>query len=112
MKRLILTSIIVLTFLILLVYINLKVSQQNRIYQNISATSTSREIENSISESNKNNQEIKYVIKKGDTLWQIAERYYGSGLEYKKIIEKNPGKTFKFGDGREGLIYEGTEIKI
>jgi uncharacterized membrane protein len=53
-----------------------------------------------------------YTIKKGDTLWEIAEAKYGSGLEYYKIIEKNPGKVFKFADGKDGLIYEGTILDL
>lgn len=30
-----------------------------------------------------------YVVKKGDTLWKIAESYYGDGSLYKKIFEAN-----------------------
>ena len=30
-----------------------------------------------------------YTIKKGDTLWAIAEKHYGSGAKYPKIVEAN-----------------------
>lgn len=37
-----------------------------------------------------------YTVKKGDTLWTIATKYYGSGAKYTKIAEanklKNPNK--------------------
>jgi len=31
----------------------------------------------------------RYVVKKGDTLWKIAEHYYGDGSLYKDIFEAN-----------------------
>jgi len=114
--------IIIITFTLLGVYFLNKQYYYNQIQNNISATSTIRDQENqtekysqdeySQSKNKEIKTEIKYVIKKGDTLWDLAEKYYGSGFEYHKIIEKNPGKTFKFADGRQGLIYEGTEIII
>lgn len=30
-----------------------------------------------------------HEVKKGDTLWKIAEKYYGDGNLYKKIFEAN-----------------------
>lgn len=30
-----------------------------------------------------------YEVKKGDTLWKIAENYYGDAKLYKKIFEAN-----------------------
>ena len=32
----------------------------------------------------------KYVVKKGDTLWGVAQRTYGDGKQYKKITAANP----------------------
>ena len=31
-----------------------------------------------------------YVVKKGDTLWGIAQKTYGDGKQYRKIIAANP----------------------
>jgi len=33
----------------------------------------------------------KYTIKKGDNLYTIAKKRYGSGNDYKKILAANPG---------------------
>ena len=33
-----------------------------------------------------------YTVKKGDTLWEIAEAMYGSGLQWPKIYNANKGK--------------------
>ena len=30
-----------------------------------------------------------YTVKRGDTLWDIAHRFYGSGTEWRRIAEKN-----------------------
>ena len=30
-----------------------------------------------------------YIIEKGDSLWKIAEKAYGSGIKYKEIFEAN-----------------------
>ena len=32
-----------------------------------------------------------YTIQKGDTLWSIAETYYGSGQRWVDIVDANPG---------------------
>jgi nucleoid-associated protein YgaU len=31
-----------------------------------------------------------YTVKKGDSLWSIAKRYYGDGKKWRKILEANP----------------------
>lgn len=57
--------------------------------------------------SKNNNKSKYYVIKKGDTLWEISKKFYGKGSEWKKIanankkIIKNPNK-----------IYPGVKIYI
>ena len=33
----------------------------------------------------------KYTIKKGDTLYRIAATHYGTGRDWKKIVDANPG---------------------
>ncbi|MCC6681487.1 MAG: LysM peptidoglycan-binding domain-containing protein [Phycisphaeraceae bacterium] len=32
-----------------------------------------------------------YTIKKGDTLWSIAQRHYGNGQKWQDIVSANPG---------------------
>lgn len=34
----------------------------------------------------------KYTVKKGDTLWGIAKKYYGNGAKYTKIVNANKSK--------------------
>ncbi|MGG1249879.1 LysM peptidoglycan-binding domain-containing protein [Brevibacillus agri] len=34
-------------------------------------------------------QDIVYIVRKGDTLWDIAKKYYGDPLQYKKIMADN-----------------------
>ena len=33
-----------------------------------------------------------YTVKKGDTLWAIAKRFYGDGKEFTRIVDANKGK--------------------
>jgi len=32
----------------------------------------------------------RYVVKKGDTLWSLAQKTYGDGKQYKRISSANP----------------------
>lgn len=48
-----------------------------------------------------------YVIEKGDTLWEIAEKAYGDGTKYKKIVEVNR-EVIKNAD----KIFPGQKIRI
>ena len=48
-----------------------------------------------------------YTIKKGDTLWGIAKKYYGKGSLYTKIYNANKDKI-----KNPNLIYPGQVIKI
>jgi len=107
--------ITIIVFLILGYFLASKLNYQYHIEKNISSSKTVRDSNEYSSHLEKEPSKIfekKYVIQKGDTLWDLAEKNYGSGFDYPKIIENNPGKTFLFEDGRQGLIYEGTEIII
>lgn len=53
---------------------------------------------------------INYVVKRGDTLWAIAEKYLGSGKKYPQIAQENniknpdliyPGQVFRITTGGE-----------
>lgn len=48
-----------------------------------------------------------HTVKKGDTLWAIAKKYYGNGNQYKKIFNENKS-IIKNPD----LIYVGQKILI
>ena len=45
-----------------------------------------------------------YTVKKGDTLWAIAQRYLGSGYKYKEIKDLNALNS--------DMIYPGQTLKI
>jgi len=46
-------------------------------------------------------------VQKGDTLWALAAKYYGSGAQYTKIYEANKDKI-----SNPNLIYPGQELTI
>ncbi|MDE6261597.1 MAG: LysM peptidoglycan-binding domain-containing protein [Oscillospiraceae bacterium] len=48
-----------------------------------------------------------YTVKKGDTLWAIAAKYYGKGSEYAKIYEANGDKI-----SNPNLIYPGQVLTL
>lgn len=52
-----------------------------------------------------NNTEIEYIVKAGDTLWDIAEREYGSGIKYVDILLDNGLKTTTIHPGQKIKIY-------
>lgn len=84
-----------------------KLKYQEKLRNDTSSAATKRE-ENQIPE--KISIPKTYTVKSGDTLWGIAEKEYGSGFKYHDLISKNPGKTFKFKNGHEGLIFPGTVL--
>lgn len=49
-----------------------------------------------------------YTVKKGDCLWTIAKKFYGSGADYKKIYEANKDTIGK----NPNLIYPGQTFTI
>lgn len=65
-----------------------------------------------------------YIVKKGDTLWTIAQRFYGTGTKWqalyqanKDIIESTAKKQWKAAgknrDSQNGhWIFPGTKISI
>lgn len=49
-----------------------------------------------------------YVVKRGDSLWAIAKKFYGNGSQYTKIYNRNK----KVIGSNPNLIYPGQKYKI
>ncbi len=45
----------------------------------------------------------KYVVKTGDTLWEIAEAVYGSGFEWQTIASANADAIYTLSNGNVGI---------
>src|SRR5205823_3939645 len=56
---------------------------------------------------------VRHVVQRGETLWSIAERYYGNGEEFDRLIDANVGRQM---DGRQfdraALIYPGWVLDV
>ena len=52
-------------------------------------------------------QERTYTVQPGDTLWGIAQKYYGAGAEYKRLATANSGQI-----QNPNLIYPGQVLTI
>jgi len=50
---------------------------------------------------------ITYTVQPGDTLWSIAERFYGSGHSWARVFEANLGRV-----QMPGLIFPGQQLVI
>lgn len=64
-------------------------------------------------------QERDYIVKRGDTLWDLAKAYYGSGTKYTiiydanhEIIEEEAKKRGRQSSNGGYWIYPGTELTI
>ncbi len=103
-----------ITLLFCLGLIYQKYSYTQKLLNDTSSASTVRdkEINSQTEKVTSPIQTKKHIVQKGDTLWDLSVKYYGDGFKYHEIIKKNPGKTFKFQNGAEGLIYPGTELEI
>lgn len=47
-----------------------------------------------------------HIVKRGDTLWGLAKRYYGNGALYQRIVSANPKIK------NPNLIIDGWELVI
>jgi nucleoid-associated protein YgaU len=54
-----------------------------------SSSSSSSSKSSSSSTSKSSSPQRKYTVKSGDTLWKIANKYYGNGALYTKIVSAN-----------------------
>ena len=55
-----------------------------------------------------------YLVGSGDTLWSIAERAYGSGTEYRRVIDANLGRRMADGQlfSARGVIQPGWQLLV
>lgn len=52
-------------------------------------------------------QGASYTVKRGDTLWEIAEGAYGDGAQWTKILEANKNDIGFLANGKQALIVPG-----
>lgn len=65
---------------------------------------------NNSNKNNTNNTQKTHKVKKGDCLWDIAQKYYGKGNLYPKIKEANKSKYPSL--AKNNVIYVGMELII
>lgn len=53
-----------------------------------------------------------YTVKKGDTLWEIAEAVYGNGAQWTKILAANSSSIGFLPNGSQALIVTGQVLVI
>ena len=75
--------------------------------------------EESVESSSQGSQGQEYVVKQGDTLWDLAGRFYGDSTKYgqiyeanKDVIEETARRHGKSGSGQGYWIWEGTALFI
>ncbi len=55
-----------------------------------------------------------YSVQRGDTLWTIAERFYGTGEEFPRLVDANVGRTVADGQTfpETGVIEPGWQLHV
>jgi len=53
-----------------------------------------------------------WKVRRGDTLWEISEAWYGSGSKWTKIRDLNSKKVYKNRDGLKILIVPGQTLRL
>lgn len=53
-----------------------------------------------------------YVVKDGDTLWEIAEAKYGDGTAWTRILEANSADVGYLPSGQQALIFAGQTLVL
>ncbi|MBV9600662.1 MAG: LysM peptidoglycan-binding domain-containing protein [Chloroflexi bacterium] len=55
-----------------------------------------------------------HLVRDGDTLWSIAEQAYGSGTEYRRLVDANVGRSMTDGEvfSARGVIRPGWQLVV
>jgi nucleoid-associated protein YgaU len=53
-----------------------------------------------------------YEVQQGDTLWEIAEGFYGDGFMWTQILNANSSQIGFLPDGSQALIFPGTQLVL
>lgn len=59
-------------------------------------------------------RDVEYTVQPGDTLWGVAERFYGTGYEFPRLVTANVGRQMPDGEHftRAGVIQPGWVLRI
>lgn len=82
----------------------------NKLNNNSNNSSNNSKPNNSTSDKKEEQTQKTYTVKKGDCLWDIAQKYYGKGSEYPKI--KNTNSTKYPSLKKNNIIYVGWVLVI
>ena len=94
----------------LLEYRPIEVSSLNGSNTNSNSNNTQNTSRPSETNTNSNNQQKTHKVVRGDTLYDIAKKYYGNGNLYPKIKEANKSKYPSL--SKNNIIYVGMELII
>lgn len=94
----------------LLEYRPIEVSSLNGSNTNSNSNNTQNTSRPSETNTNSNNQQKTHEVVRGDTLYDIAKKYYGNGNLYPKIKEANKSKYPSL--AKNNIIYVGMELII
>lgn len=56
--------------------------------------------------------ELRYTVQSGDSLWLIAERYYGTGYEWPRLMAANEGRLMPGGVRFSNVLQPGWEVIV
>ena len=78
--------------------------------ENNNTTSSGTSTPDRPTENNPSTESKSHKVVKGDCLWDIAQRYYGKGSLYPKLVEKNKAKYPSL--AKNNIIYVGWELEL
>ena len=85
-------------------------NQSNNLNSNNSNNSQNTSRPNNKTNTNSSNQQKSHKVVKGDSLWDISQKYYGNGGLYPKIKEANKAKYPSL--SKSNVIYTNMELII